>query len=379
MAKSSIQSDLIFMREALRLARKAVGCTSPNPAVGAVLVKQGAVVGRGFHRRAGQPHAEVEAIRSAGKRAKGATLYVTLEPCNHFGQTPPCCDAIIAAGIKRVVAAIGDPNPTTCGRGLNRLRRAGIRVTPGVLAPAARLINAPFFKVMEQGLPFVRLKLAQSLDGKIATASGQSRWISSPESRVLVHQWRRQFDAVLVGVNTVIKDDPLLTARLDEKPVGRQPIKIILDAHLRTPVKSRCLSRQSPAPTWIASRSGLGARARALRARGAAILETEVGRSGRIALKPLFQDLAARGIQSILIEGGAEVAASALNEKLVDQVSFFVSPSIIGGKQAPGSIGGAGASRIVDSIKLYPMTVSWVGEDLCVEGSVLYPSRIRAR
>jgi len=235
------------MARALRLARRALGRTSPNPAVGAVVVKDGRVVGQGYHRRAGWPHAEVEALRRAGARARGATLYVTLEPCNHTGRTPPCCDALLAAGIARVVVAAKDPNPVTNGRGMARLRRAGVEVVAGVLEQEARRLNEPFWKAMRSRMPLVVAKIGQSLDGKIATAIGESRWITSLAARRLAHRWRSRADAILIGVNTVLRDDPLLTVRGVVRRLDR-PLKVIVDSRLRTPLRARCFSALGSSP-----------------------------------------------------------------------------------------------------------------------------------
>ena len=367
--------DERYMRLALRLARKALGETSPNPAVGAVIVKGGRIVGQGYHRRAGLPHAEVEALRQAGSKARGATLYVTLEPCNHTDRTPPCCDAILAAGIRRVAAAVEDPNPITNGRGLARLRRSRVEVLAGVLADEARSLNAPFFKVMTTGLPLVFAKMAQSLDGKIAATSGGSRWITSSPARRLVHRWRRQADAILVGVNTIVKDNPLLTARGAGRPRPDRPIKIIMDSHLRTPVRARCLSKSSPAPTWIATTAAASTvRARRLAGRGAEVIRLKA-RHGRVPLRPLLRLLARRGIHSVLIEGGGEMLAGALAEHVVDRIAFFVAPMLIGGRTTPGSIGGEGIRRLARAVHLSDMSVRWVGPDLCIEARVVYPHR----
>lgn len=360
-----------YMRLALALARKAMGCTSPNPMVGAAVVKRGRIIATGYHRRAGLPHAEIEALRQAGARARGATLYVTLEPCNHTGRTPPCCDAILAAGISEVVVATQDPNPITNGGGLARLRRGGVRVTTGVLAAEAQRLNEPFAKVMRRGLPFAVAKIGQSLDGKIATARGESRWISSSRSRRLGHAWRSRVDALLVGATTVLVDDPLLTAR----GVGHRrdrPIKVIVDSHLRTPTSARCLSVRSPAPTLIATTLSASRRRRTLARRGAEIM-TFPPWHGRVPLRALFRVLARRGIHSVLIEGGGETLASALAERLVDHAVFFIAPLLIGGRTAPGSVGGTGIRKLAEAIRLEDVTVSRAGIDWCVEGRVVYP------
>lgn len=366
-----------YMRHALQLARKGVGRTSPNPAVGAVVVKRGRLVGQGYHRRAGAPHAEADALRQAGRRARGATLYVTLEPCNHTGRTPPCCDAILAAGIRRVVAAAKDPNPVTDGRGLRRLARAGIAVMTGPLAAEARALNAPFFKVMTTGLPLVVAKIAQSLDGKIAAVSGDSRWITAAPARRLVHRWRSQADAVLVGISTVLADDPRLTARGVGTARTDRPVKVIVDSRLRTPPHARCLSRVSPAPTWIATTAGASAgRAKRLTSRGAEILRF-ASRQGRVPLRQLLRRLADRGIQSVLIEGGGEILAGALRERLVDRLAIFIAPTVIGGRAAPGSVGGEGVKRLLHAVRLEEMSVRWIGGDLLVEGRPVYPLQAR--
>ncbi len=360
------------MHRALALARRGLGRTAPNPMVGAVVVRGGRIVGEGYHHRAGQPHAEVLALRQAGPRARGATLYVTLEPCNHDGRTPPCCDAILASGIARVVAADRDPNPVTDGRGFARLRRSRVRLVTGVLAREARDLNAPFHKAMRAGLPWVVAKIGQSVDGKIATRTGQSRWITSAAARRLGHQWRSRVDAVLVGVNTVLQDDPRLSARAGRPPAGR-PMKIIVDSRLRTPVTARCLSRQSPAPTLIATTVRPSARQRDAFARRGAELLTLPARRGRVPLRRLCRVLVKRGLQSLLIEGGGEVLAGALAERLVDRVVWCIAPLIIGGRGAPSAVGGEGIPALARAVRLADMRVSRLGPDLVVDARVMYP------
>ena len=360
-----------YMRLALHLARTAEGHTAPNPMVGAVLVKTGRVLGRGFHRRAGSPHAEVEALSQAGRRARGATLYVTLEPCNHYGRTPPCCDAIIRAGIAQVVIAARDPNPITNGRGLAKLRRTGIRVMSGVLEEEAQRLNEPFRKAMVARLPWVVAKVGQSLDGKIATAAGESRWITSPAARRLGHQWRRRVDAIVVGIRTILQDNPRLTVRRGPPRLGR-PVKVVVDSRLRMPVRARCLSARPSAPTIIATTTRRSARRTLLERRGADVLVLP-SQKGRVPLRPLFHALAQRGLQSVLIEGGGEVLASAFAERLVDRIVWFIAPALIGGRSSPSSIGGEGVGRLAQAIRLADMTVRRVGPDLCVEARVVYP------
>jgi diaminohydroxyphosphoribosylaminopyrimidine deaminase/5-amino-6-(5-phosphoribosylamino)uracil reductase len=364
-------TDEDYMRVALRLARRAMGRTSPNPMVGAVIVSAGRIAGRGYHRSAGAPHAEVEALRRAGARARGATLYVTLEPCNHTGRTPPCCEAIIAAGISRVVAAMRDPNPITDGRGIARLRRAGISVLTGVLAREARALNEPFCKAMTTGLPWVVAKVGQSLDGKIATARGESRWITSPAARRLGHAWRARVDAMLIGITTVLRDDPRLTARGGGASRAHRPIKVILDSRLRLPLTARCLSAQSPAPTIVATTvSPRHPKARALRARGVELITVPAER-GRVSLRDVCRQLVARGIHSVLIEGGGEVLASAFEQRLVDRIDFCIAPVLIGGRTAPSALGGVGVNRLAEAIRLADVVYRPVGPDVRVEARVV--------
>ena len=358
---------------ALRLARRAEGRTSPNPPVGAVLVKRGRLIGSGWHRQAGAAHAEIEALRRSGPERAGASLYVTLEPCNHAGRTGPCCEAILAAGISRVMVGAIDPNPVTDGRGIRRLRRAGVRVVTGVRRREAEALIAPFRKAVTSGLPFVVAKAAQSLDGKIAASSGESRWITSPASRRLGRSWRSRMDAILVGIETVLADDPRLSAR----PAKRQPgcpLKVIVDSRLRTPPSARCLSPDSPARTLIATTVRAPSKAAALARRGAEVVVLPA-RRGRVPLKRLFRLLVRRGIHSVLIEGGGEVLAGALSERLVDRIVFFVAPMLLGGRSAPGSVGGAGVSKLSQAVRLKNLRWTRVGPDLCVEADVVYPRR----
>ncbi len=365
------ERDTRMMREALRLARRAEGRTSPNPQVGAVVSKNGRIVGRGYHRGAGCPHAEVAALTQAQAAARGATLYTTLEPCNHYGRTPPCCDAILRAGVSRVVMAAHDPNPIVNGRGVARLRRAGIRVTTGVLEEQARRLNAPFLKVMTAKLPLVIAKVAMSLDGKIATAGRVSRWITSPAARHLSHRWRARVDAVLVGIATVLADDPLLTARGTGRRSAR-PFKVIVDSRLRMPVSARCLSRRSPAPTLIATTARSATRRAALERAGADVLVLPPER-GRVPLRKLLRILAHRGIHSVMVEGGGEVLASAFEGRLVDRVVWFVAPIVIGGRAAPTAVGGRGVAHLARAPRLADVRVIRAGPDVCVEGRVVYP------
>ncbi|MBI4354409.1 MAG: bifunctional diaminohydroxyphosphoribosylaminopyrimidine deaminase/5-amino-6-(5-phosphoribosylamino)uracil reductase RibD, partial [Candidatus Omnitrophica bacterium] len=365
------RTDADFMRVALNLAARAMGNTSPNPAVGAVIVRNGRIVGQGYHRRAGLPHAEVEALRQAGTRARGSTMYVTLEPCDHVGRTPPCCDAVETAGVKRVVAAMKDPNPITNGRGMAHLRRAGIAVTTGVLEAEAKRLNVPFIKAMTAHLPWVTAKVAQSLDGKIATATGASRWISSPASRRFAHELRRGADSILVGVKTLIADDPSLTVRgVKRSSRPHRPLKVIVDSRLRTPLSSRCLSPGTIIATTVQS----AAKHAPYRRKGIELIVLPPLR-GYVPLKRLMRELWRRHqVQSVLIEGGGEVLASALQERIVDRLVWMIAPLLIGGRTSPSSVGGSGIRRLNEAIRLKGLTIRRLGPDMIVEADVAYPT-----
>ena len=355
------------MALALRLAAKARGRTSPNPLVGAVVVKGGKVLSRGYHHRAGEPHAEAIALRKAGKAAKGATLYVTLEPCSHTKKrTPPCSPLVIASGVKRVAVAMIDPNPKVSGGGVRSLRKAGIDVITGVLEAEARKLNEAFVKHVTTGMPFVTLKIAQSLDGKIATASGESKWITGPEARQEGHRLRNANDAILVGVNTVIADDPSLTARIAG---GRDPLRVIVDSNLRTPPAARVLTQRSTARTCIATleRSARSGDLEALLDAGAEVLLAKE-RGERVDLRTLMKMLGSFGVTSVLIEGGAEVHASALKAGIVDKVILFIAPLLMTGTDSLCSIGGISPLKLTQALKLREVTTRFVGQDLMVEG-----------
>jgi len=361
-SSSSGGADDYYMRLALRLAERAAGRTSPNPMVGAVLVRGGKVIATGYHRKAGGPHAEIAALRRAGIKARGATLYLTLEPCSHYGRTPPCVDAVIAAGVKEVVAGMTDPNPLVAGKGFRRLRQAGIRVRSGVLEKESRALNEAFNNFITRRLPFVLLKLAATLDGKIATATGSSRWVTGGEARRFVHDLRNRFDAVMVGVGTVLADDPQLTCRIRG---GRNPVRIILDPRLRIPLKARVLNE--PGKTIVvAGESASRAKQKALEKRGAEVWRFAVSRSG-IPLAAVLKKIAAREMVGVLIEGGAATAARALAEKVVDKIAFFYAPKIVGGEGIP-ALTNLGVKDMKDSLTVRDMNVERVGNDLLVTG-----------
>lgn len=353
-----------FMRLACRLALKAAGRTSPNPMVGAVLVRDGKIIATGYHKAAGTDHAEIVALKRAGKKARGATLFINLEPCSHFGRTPPCSRALIAAGVKSVVAGIKDPNPLVAGRGFRELKRAGIAVRAGLLEDQCRALNEAFIKYISRGLPFVTLKLAASLDGKIATATGDSRWISGEESRHTVHRLRDRVDAVLVGSGTVMADDPQLTCRMTG---GRNPRRVVLDGHLRMSPAAQLLRQSDREKTLIiTSRRASARRARALAARGAQVLRV-AERNGKLSWSTVLKKLASLGIQSVLIEGGAAIAATALKEKAVDKILFFYAPKIIGG-DGRAMIDTLGTQLAQRSLKLDRLEVTRSGSDIMVSG-----------
>jgi len=360
--------DERYMARALELARMGEGRTRPNPAVGAVVVRDGEIVGEGFHPRAGEPHAEIFALRQAGPLARGAELFVTLEPCSHHGRTGPCVEAVLAAGIRRVCIGTGDPNPLVAGRGITRLHEAGVEVLSGVLEPECRYLIAPFAKHVTTGLPFVILKSAVTLDGCTATVCGDSRWISGPQSRAWVHRLRDRIDAVMVGIGTVLRDDPQLTTRLPEG--GRDATRIVVDSRLRIPEEAAMLALASSAPTIIATTAAASPEKVArLQARGLVVLQVAAAAEG-VDLHELLRNLGARGIQSVLLEGGNILNASALRSGLIDRAMVFVAPLLLGSGEAPGIFSGRGAERLADALRLEDIRVRRFGDDVLIEGEV---------
>jgi diaminohydroxyphosphoribosylaminopyrimidine deaminase / 5-amino-6-(5-phosphoribosylamino)uracil reductase len=354
--------DERFMRLAVRLGRRGLGRSS-SP-VGAVVVAKGRVVGRGFHRRNGAPHAEVEALRQAGARSRGATLYVTLEPCNHHGRTPPCTDAVLAAGVRRVVYGQRDPNPRVRGGGAARLRRAGIRVESGVGAAACAELIAAFATVSRTGRPLVALKLAVSLDGRIASRTGASRWITGAPARRAVHRLRDEYDAVMVGAGTVIADDPALTCR---RRGGRDPLRVVVDGGLRVPLSARVLTNAAAPGTLLATTMHTGRKLATLRRRGVSVLVLP-GRNGVLSLRRLLAHLAARGVTSVLIEGGATLAAAALRARVVDRLFVFVAPKLIGGDGVP-MLGPLGVTAMAGAVPVRVLGISRLGSDWLVRAA----------
>jgi diaminohydroxyphosphoribosylaminopyrimidine deaminase/5-amino-6-(5-phosphoribosylamino)uracil reductase len=356
--------DAAPMRRALELAALGRGRVEPNPMVGAVLVRDGRVIGEGRHRRFGGPHAEVEALRACDGDPRGATLYVTLEPCCHHGKTPPCTDAVIAAGVACVIYAVTDPFPRVAGGGRAALRAAGIEVRNGLLWEDAVRLNAAYFKLLATGRPYVIAKWAMTLDGKLAAAGGDSKWISGEESRRRVHRLRDRVDAVLIGVGTALADDPLLTARI---PDGRHPRRIVLDSALRLPVESQLVRTAREVPLTVVCRSPAPEpKAAALRAAGAEVLELPGDTGGRPAWDALLAELGRRRITNLLVEGGPAVLTSLLEAGLADEAQVFVAPKIIGGADAPTACGGAGRPRMADALAARGATVEPVGGDALI-------------
>jgi len=378
------------MALALRLAAKGRGLTSPNPMVGAVVVARNRLVGQGYHRRAGGPHAEVLALQSAGDRAKGATLYVALEPCCHrHKRTPPCVPAIIASGIRRVVVAMRDPNPQVCGRGLRQLRQAGVTVTVDCLREEAERLNEIYCHWMRTGRPFVVVKAAMTLDGKIATASGESRWITGEAARQHVHGLRRRMDAVIVGIGTVLRDDPQLTVRLASSRSGshpgRQPLRVILDSRARIPPSAKVLSPAVRGNGGSGSRTNtvVGTTVKAprhrierLRAQGVTVLVLP-SQDGRVSLRACLSRLGQMGITSAMIEGGSELNASAFRAGLVNRILFYIAPRLLGGQSAKGVIGGPSPKRLAETLPITDISVRRLGSDLVLEGTLRTTQRAR--
>ncbi len=364
-------SDAAYMQRALDLAARALGRTSPNPAVGAVIVRGNRIIGEGFHRKAGRPHAEIEVLKNLAGTAKGATLYVNLEPCSHHGRTPPCADAVIQAGIKRVVIGMADPNPLVKGRGIRRLRRAGVEVKTGVLRQACEQLNEDFSLFIRTGRPMVTLKLAASLDGRIATVSGDSRWISGASSRRWVHELRNQVDAILVGSGTVGSDNPQLTCRIRG---GRDPLRVILDSRLSTNPQARTYTQKSTASTLIATTSVGAKRQYLFEHCNPARVEIVPfsAQNGRVPIPLVLAELGKRGIKHVLIEGGGQVAAAALGEDVVDKVLFFYGPILLGG-DGQAMIGTLGISQVAAGKKLHTVQVTQRGEDVVVSAYVHRP------
>ena len=362
-------SDADFLRRALEQAERGRGLTSPNPLVGAVVVRDGRIVGEGAHLRAGGPHAEIEALTAAGEAARGATLYVTLEPCNHHGRTPPCAPAVVRAGITRVVAALRDPNLNVQGGGVDLLRHAGLEVEVGVLAAEAERQNRAWLTAMRERRPHVTLKAAATLDGKIADVHGASRWITGEAARRQVHRMRAESDAIIVGVTTALRDDPSLTVRLDA-PWPREPYRVVLDTHARLSPEARVIHAATPARALIAvGASAASAPVASLEAAGATVVRCPL-RDGRVDVSALLTRLFDLEVRAVLVEGGGEVHAAFLDASIVDRAALFVAPLLLGGRAAPGVIGGEGR-ELKSALRLERPEVTVFGDDLLIEGDVI--------
>lgn len=362
--------DEDWMRWALQLAASARGQTSPNPMVGAVIVKDGELVGQGAHLKAGGPHAEVHALRMAGEKARGATVYVTLEPCDHHGRTPPCSRALIEHGVARVVVAMVDPNPLVAGGGIRRLRQAGVKVEVGLLEEDARALNRGFIQRMTRGRPWVIAKIAMTLDAQIATRTGESRWITGEKAREKVHELRSRVDAVVTGVGTVIADDPRLTARPPGGGLPRQPLRVVLDSRLRIPADAQILSTVS-ARTVVCAGRGLAPAERVaeLAARGVDVWLIDPDSEGGLDLRQVFGRLGEAGVNTALVEAGGRLQGSVFRSGLVDEVVFFLAPKLLMGSGIP-ALAGEGVERLAQSARLEITGVETVGEDLKVTALV---------
>ena len=367
----SSSRDLELMALALRLAAKGRGHTSPNPMVGAVVVHRGTIVGQGSHRKVGGPHAEVLALSQAGSRAKGGTLYVTLEPCSHLKKrTPPCVPLVIASGVRRVVVGMVDPNPQVQGRGVAQLKRAGIQVDVGCCETEARQLNEAYIHWVQTGRPFTILKAGMTLDGQIATAGGESQWITDEAARMQAHRVRADVDAVLVGIGTVLRDNPRLTARPGGELSLRQPLRIVVDSRLRIPLKAPVLDEQQVAHTLLVTTNAAPSRKmETLKKRGVDVLV--LPKAGRqVDLQVLWTRLGQLGVTSVLVEGGSELNAAVLRAGLVQRLMCFVAPLLLGGQDAKGLLGGVSPRRLREAVPLKNVRIEPVGRDMLIEADV---------
>lgn len=372
---TSVQSDHLYMKRALSLAVRGKGKTNPNPMVGAVIVNQGRVVGEAYHHQAGKPHAEILALHQAGPRARGGVLYVTLEPCCHLHKrTPPCVPLLVQSGLKRVCLAMADPNPQVRGQGVQKLKRAGLEVNVGLLEEEAQQLNEEYRHWITTGRPFVTLKGAMTLDGKIATKTGQSKWITGEQARRDVHRIRGQVDAVMVGIGTVIADNPNLSARgsrkVPERRTGRQPLRVVLDSHLHISLKANVLSWSHEQPTIVCTTAQASPKKiKILKDRGIQVWVIPQ-KNGRVSLKAALNKLGKAGMSSVLLEGGSTLNASALHEGLVNQVRLYVSPQLLGGQDSKSFIGGTSPKLIEQAWHLVNPELKKIGRDWLVLGSL---------
>jgi diaminohydroxyphosphoribosylaminopyrimidine deaminase/5-amino-6-(5-phosphoribosylamino)uracil reductase len=359
-----------FMQKALDLARKGEGRTSPNPPVGAVVVSGAEIIGTGFHPAAGEPHAEIFALEAASVNSQGADLYVTLEPCNHYGRTGPCTEVIIQAGISRVFVGCLDPNPVVAGKGVERLQSAGIEVVTGLLESFCLRLIAPFKKHIETGLPFVTLKTAMTMDGQTATNCGDSKWVSGEQSRLHVHRMRNRSDAILTGIGSILADDSQLTTRLPEG--GRDALRIVVDSQLRIPDTAKILSPDAAALPLIATTSAAPqSRIDELKGKGVEVIVIPSDSVGRVSLSELMVDLGQRNIQSLLLEAGSELNGAVLRAGLVDRVAFFIAPKILGGDDGRSVFSGPGVGLMKDAVQLWDIRSCSFDDDMLIEGEVV--------
>lgn len=358
--------DKVYMKRALDLSLNGIGKTSPNPLVGAVIVKDGKIIGQGCHEYYGGPHAEVNAIKNATEDVEGATIYVTLEPCSHYGKTPPCAELLVNKKLSKVVISMIDPNPKVAGKGVEILKKNGVEVVIGILEKEARKVNEIFLKYIRDKKPFCILKTAMTIDGKIATKTGESMWITNEKSRNYVHELRNQVSGIMVGVNTIISDNPSLTTRLEHG--GIDATRIIVDSSLRIPLKSKVLNINSPKNTIIATTKNADSKKIEIlkNIEGVEVVVAPMKES-RVDLKFLFDYLGQKGIDSVLVEGGSTLNFSVVKECLVDKVITFLAPKIIGGKDAKTSIGGDGFERLTDAVILHDIQISNFDEDIMIE------------
>lgn len=374
-ASAENELDVVAMREAIAQAQKAR--PSPNPPVGAVVVNDSRIIGRGHHRKAGEEHAEVVALNRAGDAARGGTLYVTLEPCNHQGRTPPCVDAILQAGIRRVVIGVLDPNPHVVGGGARRLAEAGLQVDVGVSGADARGVIAPWTKFITEGLPYVALKLALSLDGRIATRTGASKWVTGPEARAKVQELRVMHDAVAIGINTALSDDPRLTVR-DPSLVEQfgAPARLVFDSRMRLPLSSRLVTTAREVPTWVLTTLDAPLDAeQVLVDAGCFVVRAPTSAEGRVDVGAALQLLASQGIVSILVEGGAELTGSLLASRVADELHAFVAPVLLGPRGRPGAVDWAGPDTPAEAPRILDPRWELCGRDAYVSGPLAFPSK----
>ena len=365
-------NDSFYMKRALKLASRGSGSTSPNPLVGAVIVKEGRIIGEGWHEKVGKPHAEINAIMNSQEPVEGSTIYVNLEPCSHFGRTPPCAAELVKRRFGRVVIAMEDPNPLVSGKGIKLLRDSGIQVDVGLHKLEAQKLNDIFIQHIVKGKPLILLKSAMTLDGKTATRTGDSKWISGEESREYVHRLRNRYSAIMVGLNTFRKDDPMLTTRL-EGVKGKNPIRVIVDSLGRIPSEAKVLDIDSDRRTIIATTEAMsGLKQRYLISKGAELIITEKS-DGRVDMVKLIGELAGRGIDRLLVEGGGTVAAALVEKGLVDKVAMFIAPVIVGGKEAPTPVMGTGVDYMNYGYRLKHQRAIMLGQDIMVEGYLKVP------